>query len=318
MKLAKPSLKKLAIWTSLALTWSVGITLTFLTWNTAPAAIGVFVEFAVTAAMFAALFGGEAAGIVERLRERWRDGKKLDTWLLLAGALSLGLSFLLMVIKRYGYAPAGSDIVFLLETTPVFVIILAFIIRAERLTLGLVAGSAAALLGGMAVVGNWERPSSFSLFSRFPVEESVLVLAAVLLAVFLVILWRMARAYPANGLVTVMLWTVLPVLLVTARLTNGWGEFAEIGLEGYLVLAGAGAIGVAFPLMLFASLTGKTDAGKAATAIFLSPFVITLLIGVEKSLQLTGAGIMPTPFLWAPVLAGSLIILTGVAVAWTD
>jgi hypothetical protein len=87
-------------------------------------------------------------------------------------------------------------------------------------------------------------------------------------------------------------------------------------MDGYAILAAAGAVGVALPILLLAALTEKTDAGKAAAAAYLSPVIITLLIGVEKISGASGAGIMPTPFEWAPVIAGCVAVIAGVAAIW--
>lgn len=308
-------LKTLSIWLLFAAAWAIGITLTFLTWNTAPAAAAVSVQFSAAAAVLGLFYGRSASDILDELAKDWKDGRRKEPALVAGMAAALGLGYLLMVVKRYGFAPSGSDIIFLLETIPLFVVIIAWLSKDEKPTLGKIAGGAAALLGGIAIVGNWERPSSFSPFSKFPLEEMLLVLSAALIAWFFVLLWRQAKARPAAVLATLAVWLAVPVLLAVAIAFSGVRGFLEIGLDAYAILALTGAAGVALPVFLLSILAEKMPASKASLAVFLSPVIITLLIGVEKSLDI---GFMPTPFLWAPVITGSVIVIMGVAAAWID
>ncbi|MFA5866616.1 MAG: EamA family transporter [Actinomycetota bacterium] len=306
-------LKTFFIWLLFAVAWALGVTLTFLTWNIAPPAAGVAVQFVSAAVILGLFYSRHTSRLLDELIKDWKEGRRKEPSLAIAMALSLGLGYLLMVVKRYSYAPSGSDVVFLLETIPIFVVVIAWLSKAEKPTLGMMAGSAAALLGGIAVVGNWERPSSFSPFSRLPFEETILVLSAALVAWFIVLLWRQAKTRPVADLTTLTVWLAVPVLLVAAIGFNGVRGFLAITPEGYAILAATGAIGVALPIFLLSKLAKRLPASTASSAIFLSPVIITLLIGVEQSV---GGGFLPTPFLWVPIVVGCLISVTGVTAVW--
>ncbi|MFH1737009.1 MAG: EamA family transporter [Actinomycetota bacterium] len=232
-------------------------------------------------------------------------------------AVGLWLAFACQVVNRYSAAPSGADTIFLLSSAPVFA---AAITAArpglkERLTWGSVAGALTALAGGMMIVANWERPSSFAPFAIFRLEELFLLASAAGLALFAVAGRKLTRKYSPAALLTAAFWVITPPTLIYGMLAGG-GLYSLIlkFAAGWLLLALIGVAALAVPLICLLEAVKKVPVNRALTAVAVMPALITVLIGMEHGF---GFAYLPVPFAWAPILAGITIVIMGVAAVWT-
>lgn len=295
--------------------WSLGIIMATVNLKYAPATTSVFIQF-LAASIFMILFFRRSGHKATRdMEEDFRRNPTItsDLIFLVVSALSFCLASFFMVIKRYAYAPSGSDIIFLLTTAPLFAIILAALLKIDRLTWGKLAGSATALLGVIAIVANWEKPSSFSPLSVFFFEEMVFLLAAFSFAIFVVSAKKLVQRHSPNALASIILWMGSFIMFVLFLIEDGPAAITRISLDGWVILVVSAILTLVVPLWLLLDLLAVTSVPCASTAIFLSPLIITLMISIERGF---GLAIMPTPFVWTPMIVGSMIILLGMIAVW--
>lgn len=234
-------------------------------------------------------------------------------------ALSVGLwlAFACQTLNRHSAAPSGADTVFFLASAPVFAvaIVAARPWLKDHITWGNAAGAVTALAGAMMIVANWERPSSFSPFVLFRPEEILLLASAAGLALFAVSGRKLTVKYSPGALLTSALWVITPPTLLYVMLAGGGlYSFLSNFANNWFQLIIIGIIALVMPLMCLLQAVKKIPATRAMTAISIMPAMVTILIGAERGF---GYAYLPTPFAWAPVLAGITIVVMGVAAVWT-
>lgn len=297
--------------------WSLYFVLTIANIKYAPVATGVFASLLV-ASIFTGFFYGRIAyhtarSIISAYRES--PASQIDTLMLTLSGISIGMAFFLQAAKRSTFAPSGSDVAFLLATPPLFIIIFAAALKLDKLTWGKLTGSAAALLGVIAIVGNWERPSSFSPFSLFVEAESLILLASISLAVFAVTVRELLKRYPATALSTLALWLGTLVMGIVSVMLDGPSALLAVSADGWIIFAMSGMFTVALTVFLLCNLLATTSISRASAALYLLPVLVTALIGIEKAF---GFAYMATPFMWMPIIIGSLITVMGVVAVWAE
>jgi drug/metabolite transporter (DMT)-like permease len=233
-------------------------------------------------------------------------------YIALAGT-TLGLSFYLQLAERSSFAPSGSDIVFLLTTATLFALLLSFLFKKEEITLGKSAGCITSLLGVVALVANWEYPSSFAPFVLFPDAEFTVLLSSVALGLFMLISHRLLKAYPSTVLTTLVLWVATIVMFAIVIFTGNLSHLQEVPLGGWQTFLTVGIIGIFLPTLFLNDLLKSVGIAKSSSAFLLLPVIVTSMIGIEKAL---GLALMETPFKWGMVAAASIIIAIGVAATW--
>jgi drug/metabolite transporter (DMT)-like permease len=290
--------------------------LTIVNIKQAPAATAVFAVF-LMASIFSALFFGSTASKVARkiITGFGRTAEaKQDALTILVIGLSAGMSFFLQAAKRSAFAPSGSDVAFLLSFAPLFAIILAGLTKSER-TWFKAAGSAAALLGTIAIVGNWERPSSFSPFSLFAFDESLVLLSALAMAVCALLSKRLLERYSVTALATLALWIATCMAAVISAAFDGPAAILKITADGWLILAIASVFSIILGIFSLFDLLSTQSISRSISALHLLPILVTALIGIEK---VFGFAYMATPFEWAPIIVGSIVTLAGTALLWSQ
>lgn len=296
-------LRRLAMPAALAVAFAVHTLLSAaLTGRTyAPTLVLALSAGAVVVALLAA---GRPAAAVRSLDRRG---------LLLAaagGALAVFGAPALVAANRMSDAPAGS--VTVLWTGSGWAAIAAawgaiVLLREGRraASFGVLAGAAAALVGGAAVLADWERPSSFSPLIKFPQQEMAMLLAGVVLVAGIELLAAAGRRGRPLG--AVLVGTVTALALSAVWFAVGGLETGIAGLaEAPWTLAMAGIVwGVT--LLALGAVWRDGGATRAAACLALAPALISPLTWLEQVVGANG----PQPMILAGVGAGCLLVLAG-------
>lgn len=251
------------------------------------------------------LFGlcGGLRSVRSFISSSWRD----KSMLLLASFLGLFSFQMLQLIKRYGYAPPLTDIVLILCLVPLFTYIVSLIVRDERFELWTWVAIVFALLGTVATVGNWEKPSSLVPFAKFPLEESLIVLAAMSWSIATVIIFRLKDGLKRDGAFPFVLFsTIIAFILLIA--TDGFEWVKGVGYTSFWSFL---VMGIFLTLLYFTlfRLLIRSNPLRSAVSIMAFPIVLTAMHTVDLSIGLWGQ----SPFKLGQVLTGLLMVSTGIA-----
>ena len=231
-----------------------------------------------------------------------------------AGVVVFAAAPLAVLAFRRTDAPSGSEVLFFTTAAWGALAVVAASLAMRRPSLMQVAGAAAGLLGAATVVANWERPSSFSPFVKFPGLEVGMLLAGVAFAAGSRYLLELVRAHGVRPVLAVAWASALAVsvgLAAVVLLTGGSGVSQASGaistLGVQLVLAGlsAGAFAVAW-----ASSLEHLGLARSASALYLPPALLTAVAATE------GVGrvaLGANPVQWGGALGGVALIAVAVA-----
>ncbi len=258
----------------------------------------------------AAVFGAFGMLLVSGSVRNRRAGnlRAMLTWLAL-GAVGLFGAPYLVFLHRYSDAPPGSEILFL--TTAGWSAILVLLTLRKRPSDIVVFAGAILILGGVAgIVGNWERPSSFSPFIRYAAEERWMLLAGVAWA----LLWQqLGRANERRDLdgaaVPAAVGGVLAAVLTLFARSGDANVSAVFSHGGFWLYAVAATVAGAALLLALRSGGVRTVAG----AVALPAVALTTLTLIE---QATGA-FGPQPILLVPAIAGAVVAIAGASLVWS-
>ena len=251
-----------------------------------------------------AAFGFAFAAIAVGGKPRKKLVRRQVLWLAVAGSLGMAAFLLFQVLFRYSNAPSGADIVFVTGLSPLLVLPMALFWTKERPGARQVFGVAIATLAMVAVLGNWETPSSLWLFTRFPIEEGTLLLSAVAWA-FLTIAGRLllkevdpaTQAYYVFGFASIVL---IPYALVSGSV----GRLSGIDSSGLLALIFLGFLGSGLGFHLWLKALVDLESHRASSALLLTPVLLTLYLAIDRK-----ASALPIDL--PSVLAGCLLLLIG-------
>jgi len=261
----------------------------------------------VGALLFLGVFGGmPRAGDLTSLGAR--DG----AFVACAGVLGAAAAPALVVANRASDVPPGAVVAF--WTMAIW--------GALFLLIGAVASrmpvyAAAALLGvagAMGVLGNWERPSSFSLLVRYPDREVAMLLAGVLFVGASYTLARLAQKHGQRGV-------YLPAAISGVVAAVAVGTFAGAGgLTGLAPSPAVASYGAAGGLMfaLAVHVTRTVGTRFTGTAFLVGPPLITALLFVEEATGVFG----PRPVLleaagWSTLVIGAAVVAAFIPVPGT-
>ena len=224
------------------------------------------------------------------------------------GAAGLFGAPYLVLVHRYSDVPAGSEILFL--TTAGWAVILVILTFRRRISEVIpLAGALLGLAGVAGIVGNWERPSSFSPFVRFAAEELWMLAAGVAWAA---LWWHLGRARERGALdaaaVPAAAGGALAAILMLVARWNTADVIPALSHGGVWLYAVACAVTAASALVVLRSAGPRAIAG----AYFLPGVAITALTIVE---QATGA-FGPQPIQLAAASAGSVLALAATVLVW--
>ncbi|MHB0976206.1 MAG: EamA family transporter [Candidatus Aquicultorales bacterium] len=237
-----------------------------------------------------------------RLRQKLTGSQWIK--LLLAG-VSFGLFLILNVAFRYSNAPSGSDIAFVTSLAPVFLLAAAFKERIKPVAGAF--GTALAVLGMVVVLGNWEKPSSFSPFVKFPGEELALLASAAFLALTLILAGKLREV---EG--RVRAFSILGVSSIFTAVYAG-ADLAVKGLpqaesDGFIALLLLGVIGTGVVLHMLIMGAEDMEAHRFSSIILMTPVFLTLFLLVDKF----AAGL---PIVLSQVILGCALVSIGFVLA---
>lgn len=228
----------------------------------------------------------------------------------LGGGLAWAASPLLVFSQRSTDAPSGSETLFLTTAAwGALCVMVAFADRTRRPTWSQPAGALLALLGAAVILANWERPSSFSPFIKFPLREALFLVAGVLFAAGTLLLIRSAKTLGTRT----ALWIALAAALVLSALMapfSGLGEMPTwVRLWPQVLLLGAalGSFAVGW-----IGLTSAFGLARPASLLFIPPLAISGLAALERALGVYG----PNPIVWLAASAGAVLLVAGAALVW--
>lgn len=218
---------------------------------------------------------------------------------------------LLVLAQRATDAPSGAETLFF--TTSVFgvaCVVFGYVWHSgPRPSFIVPASAAVALAGAAGLLASWERPSSFSPFARFPVQEVWMCAAAVVFALGAVSLASATRRLGACDAGSVGLLCAalvgalasLPSIPVLAAVpSSAWSGVLYLGLATALLSASWIRVGERHGIEV------------AGAALLLGPVALTVMAGVERLGTVYGA----SPVDWPAALASIGVIGLAVFVLW--
>lgn len=233
---------------------------------------------------------------------------------LIAGVAGLAAWYvapLVVLSQRATDAPSGTETLFFTTAGAVLaVVVTAAFFRPERPTLIQAAAALLVVLGSATLLGNWERPSSFSPFLKFPAEEAIMLAAGVALALGLIGVRRSVRLMGLRSSLWVGVASAAGVSLLLALPHAAAAVASYSRTWPQLMLAGVALATLATGLVGFAHGRGVV---RASSWLVVTPLALTALTVVER---LTGA-FGPTPIVWPGAVGGTVLVLLGLVVLQT-
>lgn len=265
-------------------------------------------QVAAGAAVFAVAVSPE---LVRRLR--YGERIRLRLWLLAgsAGVAVVFLAPLVVLSNRLSDAPPGSET--LLFTTTLWGLLL---VMSAAITLGMTRVAPAfgyslvSILGTLAVLANWERPSSFSPLVRYPAQETMFLLAGVVwVAGVHVLSVRLEAEDREVG------WAISGLVGAVAAVAVALADSGAVAQRPSTADAGpllASAVSFALALWALKELAAIEGIVRASVPWFVPPAAVTVLGMLEQRVGPRG----PDPVVWTGAAAGLLLILIGSAGVW--
>jgi len=269
-----------------------------------------------TGLVLAAALGAFAAAVASALGRRgsrWAIGFREAVRAAAAGGLLFFLAPFLVITHRYTDAPPGTELIFFACVGWGALAVAwaaATMVRegSRRGAASAVIGAVAAVAGAAGVLGNWERPSSFSPFVRFASEELWMLLAGAAFIAGAVVLGGLMKERTSGGPLIVAAGAALACATVFAA-------GSPAGLEGALMF-GERASTVALwsaswtaSTLLFVSLVTARRPLAAGSALLVAPALLSLLTLAERVTGLAG----PQPLVLSGVAGGVLLTAAGVS-----
>lgn len=230
-------------------------------------------------------------------------------WALAVGAGVAGVfgSFYLVMSNRYSDAPSGSETLFFTTAAWGLIAVLAgAALGRQRPTLSQLVAALTGLVGAAAVVADWERPSSFSPFVKFPREEAMMLVAGLLWAGMALALATLAERRGARTGLWVAAAAGTVAAVGFAALTAGSAAAGALAQWGRWLPA---AIAFGVTVTSLGRLVGEWTVPRAAGPLFLAPLLVTALALGEGLVRLAG----PSPLVVAPLLWGVALGVVGTA-----
>jgi hypothetical protein len=242
-----------------------------------------------------------------RLTTPWRERLPAAV----AGVVGLFLAPYLVLTHRFTNAPSGTELIFLTSACWGMICAVAAAgamwrsgVRARAFVIP--AGALAALAGSAGALGNWERPSSFSPFTRFVPEQIWMLVAGV---VFLAGALLMGRALRVGGRAPYLTatTTATAVALVAWLVSGDVGmSLGQLGQNGSAIAVWA-LSGGAFWIAWNREATSEGLVLPVAV-LFAPPLLLPAFQVLERLTGLLG----PDPFVWPGVIGGTLLAFAGV------
>ncbi len=240
----------------------------------------------------------------DELRELGRNGA---VRVALAGFLGVFAAQYLVLANRFTDAPPGSEVIFFTTAAWGLIVVVAGLLsRTERPSALQLIAACIALVGAAAILGNWERPSSFSPFVRYPREHVMMLLAGGAWAAFTLLVAPLGRRFKWRVMLPPLVAAGALVSLVAALASPTRGEILS-GLASTWPQLIVAASSFAAILITWCWLVAMTDVTRPAALFFLPAVSLTILGVFERRAALMG----PSPLLWDVVWWACVVTAVG-------
>lgn len=224
------------------------------------------------------------------------------------GALVAAVVPFIALSNQHSDAPTGTLVLFWTTVIPGALLLVIGLRGGIRARLVALAFALAATASAAGILGNWERPSSFSLLTRHVPEQLWLGVAALVWTVGIVALAALARS-GSWGLT--MRWAgiggIAGAVLAALLSSDPFGAVAQVADPTVLAYALASAVVVVAALLT----TFRGQVAAAASGSLAAPTVLSLLVFLEAAVGALG----PEPILRVPVMWGSALLVTALVAA---
>lgn len=267
-------------------------------------------EVLVLAAALASLATLAALGVPSRADLKRLGGAQL-AWSALAGVLMLAVSPLVILANRFTDAPPGSETLFLTTSAWAGLALLAsaFLPRG-RANLRQVAFVCAGVVGGAALLANWERPSSFSPFVRYPSQDLAFLAAGAIWLAGGLILIRSKSQHDTHPAQVVAAAAGAGAAFIALALSGKLATISQIPSYAGVLLAASVLSSAVFVGWLV--LAGRVGVAATSALWLLPPVAITGFGVFEQAFSPRG----PDPVIWPGALAGITLAVLGALGAW--
>jgi drug/metabolite transporter (DMT)-like permease len=241
------------------------------------------------------------------------------------GVAALWAAPFLVLIQRASDAPSGAVVLF--HTTALWGVILAGVwwIESARVQKWLSRGTAeesaplasavratwlapvaavASAVGSAGVLANWERPSSFSPFIKYPAQEVLMLVAGLVFVAGSLLIVRSLRSLaPRTAALAALVAAAATAAIVALPAAAGsLGSLQRLSAE--FVLLGVGAFALAWGWVGAISAFGVA---RSSAVFLVAPALLTLLSVLERATGVYG----PNPILWQGAITGAALCVTG-------
>lgn len=234
----------------------------------------------------------------KRTQVRLADVRRRDAVLLIVSSVVSGLD--LLANQWAVHFTSVANTVFLMDLTPVFVLLFSWLLLRERTSAGKIMTIPIALAGGALMILGGGDDLAFS-DNQYFVGETLAVTSAALYAVYLIMTKNLRERVPTS-LVMIANSLVITVMLAPVALATSSPVLPE-SAAGYLVIFGYAVVSqlLGHGLMAYALRTVNTALASMSTllrpvvAIFLAWLILGEGIG---AMQLLGAGVILVALAW--------------------
>ena len=218
------------------------------------------------------------------------------------GALVAAVVPYLWISHQHSDAPSGTLVLFWSAVVPGALLLVAGARARMRVRAVLGALSLAAVMGGAGVLGNWERPSSFSLLARHVPQQLWIGTASLMWVAGLVALAWLARSGSWHETAK---WAGAGALVAGVASLVAGGD--PLGSAAALLDPTVGAFALSSAVVTVAALllAFRGPVTPAASGLLLAPSALSLLVLVEAAVGVLG----PEPILRTPVMWSSALVL---------
>ncbi len=232
-----------------------------------------------------------------QLRGQWRHLTGKD-YLALAGLGFLGISFHQWLQSTGMLTSAASTTAWIVTTSPVFIVILGWIVLREKVGWVQIAGTILAAAGVLLVVTRGDM--NLSNIGRIgTVGDLLILISAVNWAVFSVLSRSMLKRLPA----ALMMFYVMLFGFIFSSLffvvKTGFGDIANLTSNGWTAVLILGIFGSGLAYIAWYDALQNLTANQAGVFLYIEPLVTMFMALI----------ILNEPVTWASLLGGGVIIL---------
>lgn len=222
------------------------------------------------------------------------------------GALAFWAAPMIVLSQRSTDAPSGSETLFFSTAAwAPLIFVVGYIAAARRVSPIGLAAAMAGTVGAAGILANWERPSSFSAFIKFPTQHTMMIVAGLLFAVGTLAVARVAATHAMPRTAVIGLLGAAAVALPLGLLGGDSVPALQRWWPSLLLLGLATAVFA----WSWLSLVGRSGVATASWPFVLVPVAVTSLSALERATGVWGAD----PIQWPAVLASSALCVAAAA-----